>query len=166
MESMPRILKQAVVIAALAALCGLLINTPLVVRGLKGEFRYGFGPRPEASDVVSVTLEEAEDYFANDRNAVFIDSRSPEQYASGHILGARNLPLQASDANKKLWLDRWRIGPETALIVYCSGGPCLDSLKLALWLKQHGFAGARVFRGGWMEWSRAGLPAEVGRDKK
>jgi rhodanese-related sulfurtransferase len=153
-------------IAALAALFGLLINTPLVVRGLKGEFRDGFGPRPETPDIVSATLEEAEDYFANDRNAVFIDSRSPEQYASGHILGAKNLPLSAADGDKRLRLDRWRVGPETALIVYCSGGQCLDSLKLALWLKQQGFTGTKVFRGGWTEWSGAGLPSAVGHDEK
>jgi len=163
---MKAVLKQAVIIGSLSALFGLLVNTPLLIRYAKGEFREGFEPWPEATDIVSVTLEEAEDHFANDRNAVFIDSRSPEQFASGHILGARNLPVQAADGDKKLWLDRWRIGPQTTLIVYCSGGQCLDSLKLSLWLRQQGFREARLFRGGWMEWSRAGLPAEVGRDEK
>lgn len=163
---MKSILKQAFYIAALAALFGLVVNSPLLIRFAKGEFREGFESPPDAPDIVSVTLEEAEDFFANDRNAVFIDSRSPEQYASGRIPGARNLPLQAADADKKLWLDRWRIGPETTLIVYCSGGQCLDSLKLALWLKRQGFKEAKVFRGGWMEWIRAGLPAEAGHVEK
>jgi rhodanese-related sulfurtransferase len=163
---MKTVLKQAVMIAALAALFGLVVNTSLLIRFAKGEFREGFESRPEAPDIVSITLEEAEDHFAGDRAAVFIDSRSPGQFASGHILGARNLPLQAADRDKKLLLDRWGIGPETTLIVYCSGGQCHDSLKLALWLRQQGFKEAKVFPGGWMEWSRAGLPAEVGRDEK
>jgi rhodanese-related sulfurtransferase len=163
---MKTVLKQAVSITALAALFGLVVNASLLIRCAKGEFREGFESPPEAPDIASVTLEEAEDHFANDRNAVFIDSRSPEQFASGHILGARNLSIQAADADKKLLLDRWRIGPETTLIVYCSGGQCLDSLKLALWLRQQGFREAKSFPGGWMEWSRAGLPAEVGRDEK
>jgi len=163
---MKTVLRQAVMIAALAAVFGLVVNSPLLIRYAKGEFREGFESRPETPDIVSVTLEEAEDHFANDRNTVFIDSRSPEQYASGHILGAKNLPLTAAEGDKRLLLDRWRIGPETALIVYCSGGQCLDSLKLSLWLRQQGFKEVEVFRGGWLEWSGAGLPAEVGRDEK
>jgi rhodanese-related sulfurtransferase len=163
---MKTVLRQAVIITVLAALFGLLVNSPLLIRYARGEFREGFVSGPEVPDIVSATLEEVEDHFANDRNIVFIDSRPPEQYASGHIPGARNLPLPAADKDKTLRLDRWHIDTEALIIVYCSGGQCLDSLKLALWLKKRGFKEIAVFRGGWTDWSRAGLPVEVGRIEK
>jgi rhodanese-related sulfurtransferase len=157
-------LKQAVIIVVLSAIVGLTVNTPLIVRWARGEFRDGFVSLKEQGAYVVIGQEQAMDLFqAGD--AVFIDSRSPAQYAHGHIPGARNIP--AGDARKEDLLASLNAGKTTPVVVYCSGGACLDSLHLAQWLSDHqAFDRIFVFQGGWESWMSLGLPVETSDDQE
>jgi rhodanese-related sulfurtransferase len=46
------------------------------------------------------------------------------------------------------------------MVIYCSGGSCEDSGLLAETLKKLGYTNVGIFRGGWDEWTHAGLPEE------
>lgn len=69
----------------------------------------------------------------NKAQAVLVDVRSPSEYATGHVQGAVNLPLDrlASDAVAVL--------PDKAapLVLYCVSGA--RSEMAAQWLRQMGY---------------------------
>ena len=55
------------------------------------------------------------------------------------------------------------LNPSQELVIYCAGGECKDSLELARKLRPLGFAGIKLFMGGWPEWEKAGYPVEPRR---
>ena len=56
-----------------------------------------------------------------------------------------------------------RQGKYVPLVVYCGDPGCGDSEQLAYDLKDLGFTKLYVFKGGWLEWSRAAYPSETGQ---
>ncbi len=106
-----------------------------------------------------ISLEEAARLF-HESGAVFFDARSGEEYLSGHIRGARSLPLD--DADLVFEETAGEISPDTPLITYCDGEACSLSHDLAGILKEFGFEEVRVLVNGWTLWLEAGLPVEQG----
>ena len=95
------------------------------------------------------------------KNALFLDARSPEEYAEGHIPGA--LEFYANDFEKFAP----QILPQLKdkhqeLIAYCHGSSCDLSLQLANALMQQGYTNVKVFFGGWPEWKKANYPINTG----
>lgn len=90
------------------------------------------------------------------RGAVIIDLRPAEQYAAGHLSGARRMDgeqiLKAGETLKK-----YRQKP---LIVYDESGPVGTSA--ARQLKAQGFEHAFNLRGGLAAWRADNLPLEKG----
>lgn len=78
-----------------------------------------------------------------------LDIRSPEAYATGHIPGARNAPLETLGAIHAE-LPRGRL-----LVTCCGGDACGLSLMAALELTATGFRAKRL-RGGVEGWRRKG----------
>lgn len=71
-----------------------------------------------ASAVSSITPEEVKARLAEDKQAVLIDVRSPEEYRSGHIPGSKLLPLhELAHRLSELPADK-----NSSLIVYCLSG--------------------------------------------
>lgn len=108
-----------------------------------------------------ISLEEAKT-LCMDKHAIFIDARSPELYAGGHIRCALNLPFQAFDE----YIDRvWDKIPDDAWIVtYCDGEHCSLSEELAKQLASMGYEKVKVLLNGWTRWVEAGLPVEQGHE--
>jgi rhodanese-related sulfurtransferase len=98
------------------------------------------------------TLEATQ--LINRQDAVLLDVREQAEYARGHILNARNLPLSQLNA-QIAGLDKLKDKP---LIVYCETGNRSGAAIAAL-LKR-GFAGAVNLGGGFAAWQQAGLPVE------
>ncbi len=154
---MKRILLHAIAIAAGTSLLGIGWNLPLAKRFLKGEFRQSF-LAPEKYPAISfITLSEAQDLFA-ERGALFVDSRSAEEYADGHILGAVSIPYDEKRAKERA-VDLG-IAKDRTIVVYCHGGDCQMSIGLAKILQEAGFKTIKIYSGGWAEWAAAGLPVE------
>jgi rhodanese-related sulfurtransferase len=90
----------------------------------------------------------------NREDALVVDVREPNEFASGHVLGAKNLPLAkiaapgAELAKKK----------ERPVIVYCDGSE--RSAKALAALKKQGFTRVANLSGGLAAWQQAGLPVE------
>ena len=111
---------------------------------------------------LDISLPEAQNFF-NSRSAVFLDARSANDYARGHIPGARSLPWQ--DVELFLTEVAGDLESETPIITYCDGETCNLSHDLALFLKDAGFMNVRVLVNGWTVWQAAGLPVETSEIK-
>lgn len=84
-----------------------------------------------------------------------LDVRPPEEFAAGHIPGARSLPLPE--------LER-RLGElprDVEIVAYCRGPYCVLAPEALAILRAAGFR-ARRLEDGFPEWRLAGLPVEVG----
>ncbi len=69
-------------------------------------------------NVASITAEEAAELIRTNKNLVIIDVRSPGEFASGHIQGAKNIPLTEMPRKTKA-LDKFQGKP---LLVHCQSG--------------------------------------------
>jgi rhodanese-related sulfurtransferase len=108
---------------------------------------------------LDIPLTEAKKLFTKN-GAVFIDARSTEVYASGHIAGARSLPWH--DVEQRLIQATEDLSPNTIIITYCDGETCNLSRELAVFLLDMGFSNVRVLVNGWMVWIEAHLPVGKG----
>jgi rhodanese-related sulfurtransferase len=124
---------------------------------LIGDFSVAARMTTATGERMDITLEEAEKlYFSH--TAVFIDARSVEEYAKGHIRDARSLPWQEVDLNFMTVTADLEL--TTPIITYCDGETCELSHDLALFLRDAGFAHTRVLVNGWSLWQQAGMPVE------
>jgi rhodanese-related sulfurtransferase len=82
-----------------------------------------------------------------------LDVRPSEEYESGHIPGAVNLPLK--DLKKRLG----KLAKKQEIIAYCWGPYCVLAFEAVAELRKKGFK-ARRLEEGYPEWKAAGLPIE------
>jgi rhodanese-related sulfurtransferase len=106
-------------------------------------------------ELLDISLPEAQKLF-RDQATVFLDARSANDYARGHIQGARSLPWQ--DVNQFFVDVSENLQLETPIVTYCDGETCKLSHDLAVYLKDMGFMNVRVLVNGWSIWQAAGLP--------
>jgi rhodanese-related sulfurtransferase len=98
------------------------------------------------------TLEATQ--LINRSDALVIDLRPAEEFAKGHILGAKNIPL-ADLERRKGELDKHKAKP---LIVHCDTGTSAGG-GVAL-LRKDGFGSVHNLAGGYAAWQAAGLPVQ------
>lgn len=89
-------------------------------------------------------------------DALVIDVRPPEEYESGHVSGAINIPLNTL-ANHLAKLPRGK-----QIVAYCRGPYCMLAIKAVKYLQKQGYR-ARRFEEGFPEWKAEGLPVAVGQ---
>jgi len=98
------------------------------------------------------TLEATQ--LINRSDAVVIDLRGAEDFAKGHILGARSIPLADLEARAGE-LDKLKARP---LILHCAdGGRASGGVAT---LRGKGFDKVHNLAGGYAAWVQAGLPVE------
>jgi rhodanese-related sulfurtransferase len=124
---------------------------------------------PKASDLPTVpdTKEPMEAQYATIKKfwdagaALFVDARSAEEYAEGHIPGAVSLPFDDvfKDPDKAKHVDTHG---RAVVITYCGGGDCDLSRNLAFSLIDAGQKKVLVFMGGLPGWKDAGNAAATG----
>ena len=90
----------------------------------------------------------------NQQNALVLDVRDATEYASGHVINARNIPLGELEA-RAAELEKHKAKP---VIVLCDTGS--RSGKAAPVLRRLGFKEAFILSGGIGAWRQAGLPLE------
>lgn len=89
--------------------------------------------------------------------AAFVDARSAEEYAAGHVTGAVHLaPGEPADPV----LPALRASP--TVIVYDRDRDCAAADQVATLLQGHGIRDVRVLTGAWPEWLAGGGPGESG----
>lgn len=110
---------------------------------------------------VEISGEEAAGRLAS--GAIFFDARRSNEYRSGHIAGARSLSVWEAgldDGIQKFFAEGHPPGED--IVVYCNGGECEDSHTLAQKLFLAGFDHVSVYRDGFPDWKRRGLPIREG----
>jgi len=133
-----KFIQENVFLIAIAIVSGGMLVWPLVRRGAGGP----------SVDTLEATM------LINQKDAAVLDVREPGEFAQGHILNARNIPVGELDARVKE-IERLKGKP---LIVSCATGNRSGTAAAAL--RKHGFANAVALRGGVAAWQQAGLPTE------
>ncbi len=95
-------------------------------------------------------------------DVLFIDARTPEEYAAGRIPGAVNIPYEAVFGDMSAVAKDLPKG--ATLIIYCSDIACGKSRELAESLKMAGFEKTAVMPEGLKGWVETGGKTESGED--
>jgi rhodanese-related sulfurtransferase/DNA-binding HxlR family transcriptional regulator len=98
-------------------------------------------------DVQAIGREELRDRLARGE-AVLIDVRPREEYAAGHIEGARSIPLEELEQHLS------ELPPDREIVAYCRGPFCAFAHEAVRRLASSGRA-ARRLEDGWPEWRLA-----------
>ena len=122
---------------ALALVSGGLLLWPKLLEGAAG-------PSVSASDAVQLINRE---------KAVLIDVSEPAEYAAGHAVGSRSVPLAGLEASKELPKNK-----NLPVVVVCKTGA--RAQKAVVLLKKLGFENSRALSGGLTAWRAANLPVE------
>lgn len=112
------------------------------------------------SEQSEISLPEFQQYVEQKQGLV-VDARPEIFYRLGHVPQAWSLPRENFDEGYAKLRERIEIDKNQRIIVYCSDISCEDSGLVQKALQALGFNRASVFRGGWAEWSHAGLPKET-----
>jgi len=129
---------QNLLLIAVAFVSGAMLVWPLVKRGTGGPW--------------VGTLEAT--MLINQKDALVLDVREPGEYAQGHILNARNIPLGELEPRIKE-IERYK-----AKSVICTCATGNRSGAAAGILRKHGFTSVVNLSGGTAAWQQAGLPTE------
>ena len=89
----------------------------------------------------------------NREKGVLIDVCEPLEFAAGHAVGARNIPLGSIEGSKDLPSNK-----ALPLLLLCASGARAG--RAAGLLRKAGYAKATVVTGGLPAWREAGLPVE------
>jgi rhodanese-related sulfurtransferase len=94
------------------------------------------------------------DKLRTDKKFQIVDVRSPGEFASGHVPGATNININASDFEKRVEA----LGRDKPCLVYCAAG--VRSARAVGKMNRLGFLEVSDFSGGWSEYKKAGKPVE------
>jgi rhodanese-related sulfurtransferase len=89
------------------------------------------------------------------REVLVLDVRPPAEYAAGHIVGARSVPI--GELRRRLRA----LPKDTEVVAYCRGPYCVYADDAVRELTRRGFQARRLIDG-FPEWKRAGLPVAAG----
>ena len=90
----------------------------------------------------------------NREKAVVIDVCEPDEFARGHVIGAKNLPLAQVDEK----LPQWVKNKSTPVIMVCQVGA--RSSRAAAAARKLGYENAHSLSGGLRAWVAASMPTE------
>lgn len=91
----------------------------------------------------------------------FLDVREPDEFAAGHLPGARLYPRGFLEVRADLEhpkRDPWLADRSRKLVLYCGGGH--RSALAARALHEMGFEHVRSLAEGWAGWTKRGFPIE------
>lgn len=114
--------------------------------------------RRKASGLVAVDPTAAVSLINND--AMVVDLRSTDSFSLGHIVSARNIPMDELDASQ----DRLAGFKNKSIVAVCQSG--VISNKAVDKLRKSGFESVYGLKGGMTAWSQAGLPVVTGKKTK
>jgi rhodanese-related sulfurtransferase len=152
---------ESVILLLLASLVGIGVNRKLLVSTWSGKpIVSAPSSGPQMAIPLPLGLMQVKELFDR-KEAVIIDSRDRNTFASGHIKGAVPLPLLESATAVPEFSGRI---PKTAmLVIYCNGYACEDSVELGKLLISAGYSAVYYFDGGFPAWRDANYPTAGGK---
>ena len=135
-------------------------NHPVLVTGLMLSFLVAifYELRRKATDIANLDPQAAVNLINAD--AVIIDLRSPEAFARGHIVNAKNFPYADLDANQEK-IARFKSKP---ILTVCDAG--INSSKAMETLRKGGIESVYGLKGGIAAWTQANLPLVTAKKTK
>jgi rhodanese-related sulfurtransferase len=106
--------------------------------------------RGQRDDLESIDADELLRRMRNSE-VVVLDVRPVEEYRSGHIHGARSVPVR--ELQRRLS----ELPKRTEIVAYCRGPFCIYADEAVALLRRRGFR-ARRLETGFPDWKAAGLP--------
>lgn len=100
-----------------------------------------------------ISADEASKLIASDTKPVILDVRTPDEFAEGHIAGAKLIPWTDGGFEARV---RKELDPAKPVLVYCLSGK--RSSAAAEKLASLGFTSVTHLKGGTLAWARKGLP--------
>ena len=91
------------------------------------------------------------------RQVMVLDVRPAEEYAAGHIAGARSVPIAELRRHLRA------LPKDSEVVAYCRGPYCVYADDAVRELNRKGIRARRLIDG-FPEWKRAGLPVAAGED--
>ncbi|MDO8604483.1 MAG: rhodanese-like domain-containing protein [bacterium] len=101
----------------------------------------------------NITAKEAQT-FINNGEVVVVDVRTPEEFAEGHIAGAKNIDIQGEKFEEKIK----KLDPNATYLVNCKLGG--RSSRAVAHMNEIGFKDVTNLEGGITAWKDAGLSTE------
>lgn len=93
-------------------------------------------------------------HLINREKAVVLDICEPEEFAAGHVNGARNLPLSQFEEKLAATVKNKQL----PLVLVCASGA--RAVRAEAMAKKLGYEKAQALAGGMKAWREAGLPVE------
>ena len=93
-------------------------------------------------------------HLINRERAVLVDVREPEEFASGHMIGAKNVPLNLLEEKLTGTVKNKNV---PLLLVCATGARAHRAVAMA---KKLGYEQAQAVSGGLKAWKEANLPVE------
>ena len=90
----------------------------------------------------------------NREKAVVIDVCEPEEFAQGHVAGAKNVPLAQLEAQ----LPKWVKNKTAPVVMLCQAGS--RAARAASQAQKLGYTQAQALAGGLKAWREASLPID------
>jgi len=119
-------------------------------------------PSAELGDPPFIDISQARLEF-DLGTALFLDSRSLEEFECGTIPGSIHIPFEympEGDLTEYLDSAFARATFDQTIIIYCSGEECDLSLYMGRFLRTSGYSNVMIFFGGAREWEQAGFEVE------
>ena len=115
----------------------------------------------EAATLDDIAIVDAEDVLNLEDGAYLVDTRTPDEYAQGHIPGALNAsypkstggPCQ-SEENSASFRNAWaklEIPKDAHVVVYCRTGVRASAAAAAL--VEDGYENVGLYEGSWTDWT-------------
>ena len=157
--------KQIIFIFSLAIILGLIrfsfLNNPeftLIKKERIVETISSFSVPENMTSPMAINIEFAQNLF-NEKSAIFIDARDSEDYNSGHIKNAINIPFDYYEDYEDVINE---LDDTATHVIYCSGDECSLSMDLAdYFFNELAFENILIFEGGWPQWRDADLPSSL-----
>lgn len=161
---MKRLIIEILIIVIFASLIGLIYNafqasplplipTPPSSNVVPDSILYNFTYETTEKDLDMTISYEQMLKIIDDERFIIIDARRPEQYEEACIGNAINIFPEYEDELQYVE-NIFQIPQNKTIIVYCDGGTCDLSHKLAKELLHFGFKTIFIYHGGWEEWSK------------
>jgi rhodanese-related sulfurtransferase len=91
----------------------------------------------------------------DDSDVIVLDVRPPDEFAAGHLPGARSMPIDELERHLN------EFDPAKEIVAYCRGPYCLFADEAVEMLRRRGFRAWRL-AAGLPDWRTAGFPVERG----
>ncbi len=154
-----KIVLAIIIISSILGLIFNLINpkgVPLIAQ--EKVLKWESGPLSvplNADEPYAVNLAQAKELY--EQKELFIDAREKEDYLSGRIKDAVNIPFDHLD---DYITELEKIKKDQRIVTYCGGTDCDLSILLGNKLFEIGYKNVYIFFGGWNKWLNAGYPVE------